>query len=79
MEWFVLNIGHFALRHICISVQLEQDINPKVVSKILGHSKVSTMLDAYSHVMEKSAREAVNKMEAYLCDSPQKSVAKLKQ
>lgn len=66
------------LRHICASVHLEQDVNPKVISKILGHSKVSTTLDIYSHVMEKSSQEAVDKMQAYLYDSPQKSAAKLK-
>lgn len=66
------------LRHICASVHLEQEVNPKVISKILGHSKVSTTLDIYSHVMEKSSQEAVDKMKAYLYDSPQKSAAKLK-
>lgn len=66
------------LRHICASVHLEQEVNPKVISKILGHSKVSTTLDIYSHVMEKSSREAVDKMKAYLYDSPQKPAAKLK-
>lgn len=66
------------LRHICASVHLEQEINPKVISKILGHSKISTTLDIYSHVMERSSQEAVDKMEAYLYDTPQKPAAKLR-
>ena len=66
------------LRHICASVHLEQEVNPKVISKILGHSKISTTLDIYSHVMERSSQEAVDKMEAYLYDTPQKPAAKLR-
>lgn len=66
------------LRHVCASVHLEQDVNPKVIQKILGHSKVSTTLDIYSHVMEKSSQEAVDKMEAYLYDNSKPPAAKLK-
>lgn len=66
------------LRHVCASVHLEQEINPKVISKILGHSKVGTTLDIYSHVMEKSSQEAVDKMEAYLYDDSKQPMEKLR-
>ena len=45
---------------------------------MLGHSKVGTTLDIYSHVMEKSSQEAVDKMEEYLYHPAQKSAAKLR-
>lgn len=66
------------LRHVCASLHLEQEVNPKVISKILGHSKVSTTLDIYSHVMEKSSQEAVDKMEAYLYDNSKQPAVKLR-
>jgi integrase len=39
---------------------LSKDVNPKVVSEMLGHSSVSITLDIYSHLLpdmqEKAAR-----------------------
>lgn len=57
------------LRHICASVYLDHKVSPKVISQILGHNDISTTLSIYSHVMEKSSQEAVNKMSDYLYGS----------
>lgn len=74
----LLHMRFHDLCHICASVHLEQEINPKVISQMLGHSKVGMTLDIYSHVMEKSSQEAVDKMEAYLYHPAQKLAAKLR-
>lgn len=57
------------LRHLCASIYLDNSVSPKVISQILGHSDISTTLSIYSHVMEKSNQEAVEKMENYLYGS----------
>jgi integrase len=48
------------LRHTCATLLLSKDVNPKVVSEMLGHSSVSITLDIYSHLLpdmqEKAAR-----------------------
>ena len=50
-----------SLRHFHASLMLQGGENPVVVSKRLGHSKVSTTLDIYAHVLpgrQKQAAEA---------------------
>ena len=44
-----LNLHRF--RHTYASMLLEQEINPKIVQKLLGHRDVSTTLGVYSHVV----------------------------
>ena len=44
-----LNLHRF--RHTYASMLLEQEINPKVVQKLLGHRDVSTTLGVYTHVV----------------------------
>lgn len=39
------------LRHTCASLLLAENVNPKVVSELLGHATVAITLDIYSHVM----------------------------
>jgi integrase len=39
------------LRHTCATMLLLANVNPKIVSERLGHSKVSITLDTYSHVL----------------------------
>ncbi len=38
------------LRHTAATLLLEKGIHPKIVSEMLGHSKISMTLDLYSHV-----------------------------
>ena len=44
-----LNLHRF--RHTYASMLLEQEINPKIVQKLLGHRDVSTTLGVYPHVV----------------------------
>ena len=39
------------LRHAYATLALRQGIQPKVVSKAMGHSKVGITMDLYSHVI----------------------------
>jgi integrase len=50
------------LRHTCATILLSKNVNPKVVSEMLGHSSIAITLDTYSHVlptMQESAAEAM--------------------
>lgn len=51
------------LRHTYATIALQNDVNPKIVSEILGHSKITMTLDLYSHVLPEMQKEATNKME----------------
>jgi integrase len=48
------------LRHTCATLLLSKNVNPKIVSEMLGHASVSITLDVYSHLMpdmqEKAAK-----------------------
>jgi integrase len=53
-------------RHTVATLLLELGESPKVVQTILGHSKISTTLDIYSHVSLDLERKAVAKLNAAL-------------
>lgn len=54
------------LRHTNATLMLKSNISPKVASARLGHSKVSTTLDIYSHVVKEMQEEAAEKLDLYL-------------
>jgi integrase len=54
------------LRHTCATLLMQGSIHPKVVSERLGHSKVSTTLEIYSHVLPSMQREAAAEMDRIL-------------
>jgi integrase len=39
------------LRHTAATLMLQQNVNPKIVSNILGHGDVAFTLTTYSHVV----------------------------
>jgi integrase len=51
------------LRHTFASLLLQQGVNVKVISTLLGHSSVSITLDRYSHLMKGMGEEAANEMD----------------
>ena len=60
------------LRHTAATLLLQADIPAKVVSERLGHTKISTTLDLYSHVlpdMQDRAAEAMDRLLAAAEDS----------
>lgn len=46
------------LRHTCATLALSANVNPKVVSEMLGHSTVGITLDIYSHVLPDMQEDA---------------------
>lgn len=40
-----------SLRHACATLLLSKNVNPKIVSEMLGHATISQTMDTYSHVM----------------------------
>jgi integrase len=40
-----------SLRHTCATLLLTKNVNPKIVSEMLGHATISQTMDTYSHVM----------------------------
>ncbi|MCL2874524.1 MAG: tyrosine-type recombinase/integrase [Defluviitaleaceae bacterium] len=39
-------------QHTFATILLEERENPKIVADLMGHTKVSTTLDLYSHVVD---------------------------
>ncbi|WP_123053102.1 site-specific integrase [Clostridium sp. JN-1] len=52
---------HFhSLRHTHATMLLESGAQPKEIQKRLGHSKISTTMDTYSHVTKKMKNNTIN-------------------
>ena len=54
------------LRHTCATLLLLKNVNPKVVSEMLGHATIAITLDTYSHVLPNMQSEAAAAMEEAL-------------
>jgi integrase len=54
------------LRHTCATLLLSQNVHPKVVQEILGHSQIRLTLDTYSHVIPSMQSDAADKMNGLL-------------
>ena len=64
---FILNkaglkacIKYHGLRHTFASILIENKVDVKTVSTILGHSDISTTLNVYVHPTENMKRDAIN-------------------
>ena len=51
------------LRHTAATILLLKNVNPKVVSEMLGHASIAITLDTYSHVLPNMQQSAVAAME----------------
>ena len=51
------------LRHTCATLLLGRNVNPKIVSEMLGHASVSITLDTYSHVLPDMQHGAARALE----------------
>src|SRR3954452_4510885 len=47
-------------RHTAATLLLSENVHPRVVMELLGHSQMRTTMDIYSHVMPALAREAAD-------------------
>ena len=54
------------LRHACASLLLAQNVQPRDLMEILGHSQISLTMNTYSHVMPAALKEAANRMDSIL-------------
>jgi integrase len=52
------------LRHTAATILLLKNVNPKIVSEMLGHASITITLDTYSHVLPNMQDSAVAAMEA---------------
>ncbi|MCW2696275.1 MAG: Integrase [Modestobacter sp.] len=53
-------------RHTAATLLLSENVHPRVVRELPGHSQMRTTMDIYSHVMPALAREAADRMGALL-------------
>ena len=51
------------LRHTCATLLLGKNVNPKIVSEMLGHASIAITLDIYSHVLPTMQDSAAKAME----------------
>ena len=63
-------ISFHDLRHTAASLMLNQGIPPFVVLKVLGHSKPSTTMDIYGHLIPIMHEEIGNLMDELLTPIP---------
>ena len=54
------------LRHTCATLLLSKNVNPKIVSEMLGHATIAITLDTYSHVLPTMQESAAKAMEEAL-------------
>lgn len=54
------------LRHTCATLLLTRNVNPKIVSEMLGHASIAITLDTYSHVLPTMQQNAVCALEELL-------------
>jgi integrase len=54
------------LRHTCATLLLTKNVNPKIVSEMLGHASIAITLDTYSHVLPNMQDSAAKAMEDVL-------------
>ena len=48
---------------------LAQDVNPKVMQEILGHSQLAMTMNLYSHIMPSAKKDVAARMDAILTDT----------
>jgi integrase len=57
------------LRHTCATLLLQENIHPKLVSSLLGHSTIKQTLDTYSHVLDNMLGSVADGMDNVLSDA----------
>ena len=54
------------IRHTCATLLLQENVHPKLVSSLLGHSTIKQTLDTYSHVLDNMLGSAADGMDQAL-------------
>ena len=55
-------------RHTTATLLLDENVHPRVVMELLGHSQMRTTMDICSHVMPALGRDAADRMGRALWD-----------
>ena len=68
-------VRFYDLRHTCATLLPSENVNPKVVSEMLGHATIAITLDTYSHVLpdmqgQRRQGDGRGALVAYCCQSP---------
>jgi integrase len=56
------------LRHLAASLMLVQDVNPKVMQEILGHSQLSMTMDLYAHLIGTAKHDVAARLDALFAE-----------
>ena len=56
-------------RHTFATILLENEVNPRIVQNILGHSDISTTLGIYSHVVEQVYENVADTMDGVYAET----------
>ena len=64
-----VDFSFHSFRHTHATMLLENGAKPKEIQARLGHSRISTTLDTYSHITEKMKKETVDIFEKMLKDN----------
>lgn len=51
------------LRHLCASLLIAQQVHPRVIMEILGHSQISLTMNTYGHLMPGATQAAANALD----------------
>ena len=54
------------LRHTAASLLLAQNVQPRDLMEILGHSQISLTMNTYAHVMPAAMKDAADRMDSIL-------------
>ena len=57
------------LRHTYATLSLQNGVDPKTISQMLGHATVKFTLDVYTHLTNTSAKNAADKMQNYISEN----------
>lgn len=63
------------LRHTCATLLLQNNVHPKVVQELLGHSSIKITMDLYSHVLPNMQGDAMTGFNSLLTQSVSKKEA----
>lgn len=63
-----IDFNFHSLRHTHATMLLERNATPKDIQERLGHSKLSTTMDTYSHITEKIKKATVDLLESIVLE-----------
>lgn len=73
-KYLLDEVNFHGLRHTSATILINQGLDVTTVSKRLGHARISTTTDIYSHSLKKADLEAANKLENLFNKSKAKGI-----